>query len=242
MPYASKAIVQHEYEGTTLFVWLEFCLPMKLSSDPLATPPVFDVKPPDAKWLVELDEVLTPITSSEWLDLFTMLLTIEAVASEPDKVTVEYDGPHPDLRTAWNKQWEPFGPIFSINFSELELQPGTFKFFHDRGDPAEVDFDINDFIIDQDWHTQDLSSVVPQSASAVLFSIEIRSTGGGSWLKFRKYGNQYQAAVTTVVLQVDNNVLYDTVICSLDSTRKIEYMIQETEWDIISLVVLGWFF
>jgi len=122
MPYAAKAIVQHEYEGTTLYIWLEFYLPMKLSSDPLATPPVFDVKPPDTKWLVELDDVLTAITSSEWLDLFTMLLTIEAVASEPDKVTVEYDGPDPDLRTAWGKQWEPWAAIESYTG-----WPTTFK-------------------------------------------------------------------------------------------------------------------
>jgi len=122
MPYASKAIVQHEYEGTTLYVWLEFYLPMKLSSDPLATPPVFDVKPPDEKWIVELDDVETPITSSEWLDLFTMLLTIEAVTSGPDKVTVEYDGPDPDLRTTWGKQWEAWAAIESYTG-----WPTTFK-------------------------------------------------------------------------------------------------------------------
>jgi hypothetical protein len=121
-PYAAKNVIQHEYEGTTLYIWLTFPLPMKLSSDPLATPPVFDVKPPDAKWLVYLDTVLTAITSSEWLDLYTMLLTIEAVAAEPDKVTIAYDGPDPDLRTVWDKQWEPWAIIESYTG-----WPTTFK-------------------------------------------------------------------------------------------------------------------
>lgn len=122
MTYAANAIIQHEYEGTTLFVWISFHLPMKLSSDPLATPPVFDVKPPDAKWIVYLDEIETAITSSEWLDLYTMLLTIEAVASEPDKVSVKYDGPDPNLRTSWDKQWEPWALITSYTG-----WPTTFK-------------------------------------------------------------------------------------------------------------------
>ena len=122
MPYAAKAVIQHFYEGTTLQIWITFCLPMKLSSDPLASPVVFDVKPPDAKWIVYLDNIETAITSSEWLDLYTMLLTIETVAAEPDKVAVTYNGPDPDLRTVWNKQWEPWAAIRSYTG-----WPTTFK-------------------------------------------------------------------------------------------------------------------
>ena len=130
MPYAAKAIIQHEYEGTTLQIWITFCSPMKLSTAPLDVPVIFDVKPPDTKWLVYLDTVLTAITSSEWLDLYTMLLTIESVGSSPNKVTVAYDGPDPDLRTVWNKQWEPWAIIESYTGWPTDFKFGMIILWH----------------------------------------------------------------------------------------------------------------
>lgn len=112
-PYAAKAVIQHNYEGTTLRIWITFRLSMKLSSDPLADPVVFDIKPPNEKWIVELDDIEKDIISSEWIDLYTMLLIIESIESEPDKVTVQYDGPDPDLITTWGKQWEAWSAILS---------------------------------------------------------------------------------------------------------------------------------
>jgi hypothetical protein len=130
MPYAAKATIQHEYEGTTLYIWITFALPMKLSSNPLEVPPVFDIKPPDAKWIVKLDDVLTTITSSTWLDLYTMLLTIESVFIEPNKVTVQYDGPDTNLRTVWCKQWEPWAAIESYTGWPTTFKAGMIILWH----------------------------------------------------------------------------------------------------------------
>ena len=51
-----------------------------------------------------------------------MLLTIADVTSQPGQVLVTFDGPSPLLTTAWEKQWEPWSKILSI-----EGWPQNFK-------------------------------------------------------------------------------------------------------------------
>ena len=85
---------------------------MKLSSDPLATPPPYDILPFITKWLLDVDAVDIDIVAQEWLDLWTLLLTSDTVATPPDTVTLEYNGPDENLRTSWDKQWESFGRLF----------------------------------------------------------------------------------------------------------------------------------
>jgi len=121
-PYAAKAIIQHDFDIDHLNIWITFRLPMKIQTgiyNPLGP---FDLKPPDEKWIVELDDVETSITSSQWLDQYTMFLLIESVAVEPNKVTLKYDGPDESLRTIWDKQWEYWAKIES-----LTGWPTTFK-------------------------------------------------------------------------------------------------------------------
>lgn len=112
MPYAAKAIIQHEFDTDHLNIWIEFRHPMDIT-----------VKPADTVWIVELDDVPTAITSSTWLDQFTMLLLINSVGALPDRVTVQYDGPDPLLITTWDKQWEPWAAI-----SSYSGWPTTFKY------------------------------------------------------------------------------------------------------------------
>lgn len=113
MPYAAKAIVQHEFDTDHLNVWLTFCLPMKRTNDPLAEPPVYDVIPPLAKWLCCVDTVTKAVSASEWQDEYTLLLTVPNIVSNPTEVFLAYAGPDPNLLTTWEKQWEPWGAILS---------------------------------------------------------------------------------------------------------------------------------
>jgi len=122
MPYAAKAIITHKFETDHLDIYVEFDHPMLLSSEPLTEPPVWDIMPPLAKWLLECDDVPIDIVASEWQDKWTLLLTSDEVLALPDKVTLEYDGPNVNLKTSWGKQWEPWGAIVS-----LEGWPTTFK-------------------------------------------------------------------------------------------------------------------
>jgi hypothetical protein len=112
MPYAAKAIIQHEFVVNLLNIYIEFRHPMDIT-----------VKPADTLWIVDLDGVPTAISSSAWHDQFTMKLVISPVAAEPDRVTVQYDGPDPLLLTAWDKQWEPWAAITSFSG-----WPTTFKY------------------------------------------------------------------------------------------------------------------
>ena len=122
MPYAAKAIVQHEFDVDHLNIWLTFRHPMRRSPIPQASPPVYDWMPSLGLWLLECDSVPLNIVASEWLDEFTLLLTSDVIGASPNKVTLEYDGPDEHLCTTWGKQWEPWGPITS-----LEGWPTTFK-------------------------------------------------------------------------------------------------------------------
>lgn len=114
-PYAAKAIIQHEFDIDHLNVWVTFRFAMCRSSDPLAEPPVYDIKPPNELWLCEVDDVIMPVTDSEWQDEWTLLLTVPDIAAQPDRVLLEYDGPHADLCITWKKQWEPWGAILSLD-------------------------------------------------------------------------------------------------------------------------------
>lgn len=105
-PYAAKAIIQHEFDVDHLNVWVTFRFTMDQS-----------VKPPDALWLLEADDVLKPVSASAWQDAWTLLLTVPDIGANPDRVLLEYNGPDENLRITWEKQWEPWGPILSLDVS-----------------------------------------------------------------------------------------------------------------------------
>lgn len=113
-PYAAKAIVEHEFDTDHLNIWLTFRFTMDETQ-----------KPANGLWICEVDDVVKAVTASAWQDAWTMLLTVAAIASIPDRVTIEYDGPSTLLTTTWNKQWEPWGPILSSDASLLPY--GSFK-------------------------------------------------------------------------------------------------------------------
>lgn len=102
-PYAAKAIVEHEFDTDHLNVFVTFRFSMDQT-----------VKPGHDLWLCKVDEVEKAVTASTWEDAWTLLLTVPDVDVLPDRVTLEYDGPSPFLKITWDKQWEPWGPIVSV--------------------------------------------------------------------------------------------------------------------------------
>ncbi len=101
-PYAAKAVVQHEFDTDHLNIWVIFRFTMRIAN-----------KPADTKWIPEVDGVTKSVASSVWIDEFTLLLTVNSIASHPDRVTLTYDGPDQSLTTTWGKQWEPWEDILS---------------------------------------------------------------------------------------------------------------------------------
>ncbi len=101
-PYAAKAVIQHKFDTDHLDIWITFRHPMDQT-----------VKPANGLWICEIDSIVKAVTASAWQDAWTMLLTVDDIAVVPNIVTIEYNGPSPLLRTTWDKQWEPWGPILS---------------------------------------------------------------------------------------------------------------------------------
>ncbi|MBA7704318.1 hypothetical protein ES703_113123 [subsurface metagenome] len=126
-PYASKAIIEHEFDTDHLNIFITFRFPMDQT-----------VKPAHDLWICEVDAIPKAITVSAWQDPFTLLLTVPNVVVLPDRVTLEYDGPDENLRITWDKQWEPWGPIVSI-----EIPPVLTTRIFNTGPAPQHDVDIS---------------------------------------------------------------------------------------------------
>lgn len=113
-PYAAKANIQHEWDTDHLNIFVTFRHPMDI---------IF--MPPLALWLCKVDAVLKAVTVSAWQDEWTLLLTVPNVIVQPERVTLEYDGPNENLRTTWDKTWEPWGAI--ISDGDIGKPYGSFK-------------------------------------------------------------------------------------------------------------------
>lgn len=125
-PYSAKAIIEHQFDIDHLDIYITFRFPMDQ-----------DVKPAHNLWLCEVDEVAKDVTASAWQDEWTILLTVANIATKPAKVTLEYDGPDENLRITWAKQWEPWGPIVSI-----EIPPVSTTRTFSTGPAPQDDVDI----------------------------------------------------------------------------------------------------
>lgn len=83
------------------------------------------VKPAHDLWLCKVEGVEKVVTASVWQDAYTLFLTVADIASLPDRVTLSFEGPSTNLKTTWDKQWEPWGDILSSDSSLLPY--GSFK-------------------------------------------------------------------------------------------------------------------
>lgn len=224
MPYAYGAKIEHEFDTDHLNVWLTFRHPMDQV-----------IKPAHDLWALTADDVPVDITASAWQDQFTILLTSDTIVSYPERVLLAYDGPSGNLQTTWGKDWEPWGPILSTDI-------GRKPCFVDRGDPADYDFDVNDFTTDGNWHDLDLSGIVPAKAKAVLLFVRIRNNVVGASIRFRRNGNVNDQSSNAVYTQVSNLSKGLDMVTPLDENRIIEYRASNVVFTDITANVRGWWF
>ncbi|MBA7678087.1 hypothetical protein ES703_86358 [subsurface metagenome] len=102
-PYAAKSFIQYEWWTPLLRLYLTFRHPMDQT-----------VKPHHDLWICKVDAVNKPIVLSAWVDEWTLVLLMVDIVARPDHVTLEYEGPDENLKTTWEKQWEPWGPIVCV--------------------------------------------------------------------------------------------------------------------------------
>ncbi len=234
-PYAAKAIVEHEFETDHLNVYVTFRFSMERTEDPLAEPVIYDVMPLLNLWLCEVDEVPKEVTASVWQDAWTILLTVPAVGTLPDRVTLEYDGPDINLRTTWQKQWEPWGPILSTDI-------GRPTGFVDRGDPAGYDYAKENLTIDGAWHDMDLSHIVSKYAKAVFIIGHLEGPAVDWKIAFRKKGNVNEIAHGGMETLRANVERHRSSIVALDEDCVIQYKADNQTWTTLNLAVKGWWF
>lgn len=126
-PYAAKAIVEHEFDTDHLNIFVTFRFTMDQT-----------VKPAHDLWVCEVDAIAKDVTVSAWQDAWTLLLTVPNIVVLPDRVTLEYNGPDENLRITWDKQWEPWGPIVSV-----ELPPVHTTRTFSTGPAQQDDVDVS---------------------------------------------------------------------------------------------------
>lgn len=118
MPYAAKATVEHEFVTDHLELYITFNYRMQRYIRPLSGTPSDPLLPAMDALIIVADTVVIDAVSASWLDEWTLKIISDTFSPYPLSVSFEYDGPDPGLKTAWDKQWEPFGPIVSTDLTK----------------------------------------------------------------------------------------------------------------------------
>jgi len=177
-PYSAKAIIEHEWDTDHLNIFITFRFSMDQT-----------VKPDHDLWVCEVDEVGKAVTVSEWQDAYTLLLTVPDVVALPARVTLAYEGPTSDLRITWQKQWEPWGPIVSVELPPV-MTTRTFSTGPAQQDAVDVS-GINVLFIDCSANAITIGAFIGGINGQRLFIARLCATGNAITLKYNAgTGNQ----------------------------------------------------
>jgi len=121
------------------------------------------------------------------------------------------------------------------------MEGGNGMIYVDRGDPANFDFDANDFVTDGiNWYELDLSSIVPSNAKRVEFNMIINHTVADKDFQFRQKGNVNTKNRCFRYLQVANQAMGWEGAVPIGSDGIIEYKASGGIWTEAFFVVRGW--
>jgi len=111
----------------------------------------------------------------------------------------------------------------------------------EREDRSGYDFTISNFTRDGNWHTLDLSAIVPANVKAVFIKAQALTTSTNKALGFRKYG--YTGAYTNNVLNIitsNQHTYLNFGFVPVDSSGRIEYYMQTADVTGCNVIILGW--
>lgn len=174
-PYAAKAIIEHQFNTNHLNIFITFRYPMNET-----------IKPANGLWICEVNGVPKAVTASAWQDTFTMLLTVPNVVVLPERVTLEYAGPDENLKITWEKQWEPWGAIVSV-----ELPPVLTTRIFTTGPAPQDDVDVNNInilFIDTTANDITIGGFVGGVNGQVLHIAKLKHTGNNVTLEDHEGG------------------------------------------------------
>lgn len=110
----------------------------------------------------------------------------------------------------------------------------------DRGDPISYDYSKNNLTKNSNWHTLDLSGVVPAGAIGVLLFIEYEVNTAGMAIYFRKTGNtQFSNVLKSNVLVANQKACFSGIVFC-DGSRNIDYWISTSTWSSLNIIIRGW--
>lgn len=114
--------------------------------------------------------------------------------------------------------------------------------FHNRGDPALSDFGLPGLIADGNWHTLDLSNIIPLQTTAVLLAVELASPTASNAIYFRTLGNvNSQNQSKCLVIDPGYTAGYDVTVPT-NGRNQIEYRVRNGFLGSIFITVKGWWF
>lgn len=117
-----------------------------------------------------------------------------------------------------------------------------YGFFVDRGDPAAVDFTSANFTKDNAWHELNLSSIIPEHAHGIVFSLTVQANAIAKLVTFREPGNahaQNASKARTIVANMRHQL---DCVCVISADRKIEYRAAVAIYEYLEFTVKGWWF
>lgn len=118
----------------------------------------------------------------------------------------------------------------------------TRGFYENRGDPADWDKGIGDFVTDNTWRDLDLSALVPEYANAVHIRLAFENDFVMKTIAFREKGNVNVVNASETNSLVSAATHQRSVICALDSDRFILYRISVGGWTKLNFLVRGWWY
>jgi len=113
--------------------------------------------------------------------------------------------------------------------------------WHDRGNAIFYDYLADYLTKDGAWHDLDISALVGKGQKLVLLRTYISETAGGKKCQFRTKGNIDDYNVSRCVTHVANKTNDKECWVYTDVNGVVEYYFDVTTWNIINLVIRGWF-
>jgi hypothetical protein len=112
--------------------------------------------------------------------------------------------------------------------------------FVDRGNPAAVDFTTVDFTLDGAFHSLDVSGIVPDSAKAILFNVQVQNSAASRFVWLRSPPNTNNKNIVEIYSQVAGIRLGTDAVLGYDGSGNIEYAVFVAGWLHLSITVKGW--
>lgn len=112
----------------------------------------------------------------------------------------------------------------------------------DRGLVTEYDYDVTDFIIDNEWHVKDLSSIIGMGVKYLYVSLGVANDTRDRSMELRTHGQEGSKNMGGVMSLSDGGFNEHGTWVLTDADGKIDYHCQAlATWSLIQFIIRGWF-